>query len=456
MEAVNGAPATDLRKTLGFWGGTAIVVGTVIGSGIFRTPREIAQVLPDPALTLGLWAAVGVISLCGALTMGELATLLPKTGGTYVYLRAAYGDSSAFVFGWLYLLAATPAGMGALATAFGERLSEFVYADPAAAGRAFHVAASVGVIGLFTAVNIAGVRFGSAVQTALMFVKVGALVAIIGAAALLGSGKAQGSLAPSGGAGLPDLAAAVSSVIFTYNGWIYISLVAGEIDRPELRLKRIIFASMATIIAVYLGANAAYLYMLPPAEVARENFVAVRAMTMIGGSAAGTVIGLCIIGSILGALNGVLLAKSRVPYALARDGLTFSFLGRCHPRWATPYASILIQGAVAVGLVLWLRKFGELTTYFVVVEWSALIFGIGAVFVLRRKLADAPRPYRTPLYPWVPLVFVVGTTIGLAAIVWSRARAGNWRPVVGLGIALAGFPVYWIWRRVSRCKPPEA
>lgn len=442
-------PAADLRRSLGFWGGTAIIVGTVIGSGIFRTPREIAQVLPDPAFTLGLWAVVGVISLCGALTMAELAMLLPKTGGTYVYLRAAYGDASAFVFGWLYLLAATPAGMGALATAFGERLAELVYADPGAASRTFHVTVGIGVIGLFTAVNLVGVRFGSAVQTTLMFVKVGALAVIIGAAAFLGPGRAQGSLAPAGGVGVPDLAAAVSSVIFTYNGWIYISLVAGEIDQPERRLKRIILVSMGTIIAVYLGANTAYLYMLPAGEVAKENFVAVRVMGMLAGPAAGTVIGLCIMASILGALNGVLLAKSRVPYALSRDGLTFGFLGRCHPRWATPYVSIMIQGVVAVALVLWLRKFSELTAYFVVVEWSALIFGIAAVFVLRRKMPNAPRPYRTPLYPWVPLIFVVGTTLGLAAIIWSRARTENWRPVIGLGIALAGFPVYALWRKLS-------
>ena len=438
------APPGDLRRALGFWGGTAIIVGTVIGSGIFRTPAEIAKVLPDPALTLGLWAVVGLISLCGALTMAELVTLLPKTGGTYVYLRAAYGDASAFVFGWLYLLAATPAGMGSLAAAFGDLLAK-LFGVPAV----YLPWVGAGIIVVFTFVNLLGVRLGSAVQTVLMVVKVTALGVIIAAAALLGPGKAQGSLAFTGGAGAPDLAAAVSSVIFTYNGWIYISLVAGELNAPE-KVKRIIFVSIGTIIAVYLGANAAYLYMVPVAEVAKENFVAIRVMQILAGPAAGTVIAVCIMGSILGALNGVLLSKTRVPYALARDGLTFSVLGRCHPRWATPYVSILVQGAVAIGLVLWLRRFSELTAYFVVVEWFALIFGIAAVFVLRRRMPDAPRPYRTPGYPWVPLFFVVGTTAGLAAIIWSRASAGNWRPVIGLGIALAGFPVYWIWRRVSK------
>lgn len=438
------APPGDLRRALGFWGGTAIIVGTVIGSGIFRTPAEIAKVLPDPALTLALWAAVGVISLCGALTMAELVTLLPRTGGTYVYLRAAYGDASAFVFGWLYLLAATPAGMGSLAAAFGDLLAKF-YPVPASALPWL----GAGLIVVFTVINLLGVRLGSAVQTVLMVVKVGALGVIIAATALLGSGKAQGSLEFEGGSGVPDLAAAVSSVIFTYNGWIYISLVAGELSAPE-KVKRIIFVSMGIIIAVYLGANAAYLWMFPVKDVAQQNFVAIGVMQNLVGPAAGTAIAVCILGSILGALNGVVLAKSRVPYALARDGLTFSVLGRCHSKWATPYVSILVQGAVAIGLVLWLRRFSELTAYFVVVEWFALIFGIGAVFVLRRRMPDAPRPYRTPGYPWVPLVFVVGTTLGLAAIIWSRASAGNWRPVVGLGIALAGLPVYFVWRRLAK------
>lgn len=452
-------PAGDLKRTLGFWSGTAIIVGTVIGSGIFRTPASIARVLPDPTLTLGLWLVVGIISLCGALTMAELSAMMPKTGGTYVFLRAAYGDSSAFVFGWLYLLAAIPAGMGALAVAFSERLAELCYGSPEAAPVMFLRGAGMGVILLFTVINILGVRLGSSVQNTLTVVKVTALLALIAGAAALGPGKAQGTAASaSGGAGLKELAAATSSVIFTYNGWIYISLVAGELEAPERRLKAIILASMGAIIFIYLGANIAYLGMLPVDVIAKEKFVAIRVMEVLLGPTAAMIMGLCIMASILGALNGVLLSKSRVPYALSRDGLSFEVLGRCHPRWATPYVSIAVQGAVAVGLVLWLKRFDELTAYFVVVEWFALIFGIAAVFVLRRKMADAPRPYRTPLYPWVPLIFVVGTTVGLAAIIGSRIQEGNWRPVIGLGVVAAGFPVYWIWNRVKGSRynvPPK-
>jgi APA family basic amino acid/polyamine antiporter len=149
----------------------------------------------------------------------------------------------------------------------------------------------------------------------------------------------------------------------------------------------------------------------------------------------------------LGALNGNCLAKPRVAYAMARDGLTFSFLGKTHPRWSTPWAALLVQGAAAVGMVLVLRDFDSLTTYFVVVEWTALIFAVAAVFVLRRKMGDAPRPFRTPGYPWVPLFFVFGTLVGLTAIVWGEITVGNYSPLYGLAIAAAGFPAYHLWKR---------
>jgi amino acid transporter len=173
-------------------------------------------------------------------------------------------------------------------------------------------------------------------------------------------------------------------------------------------------------------------------------------MTAIAGPAGGVLIMLAIMTSIFGALNGNLLAKPRVPYAMARDGLTFSFLGKIHPRWSTPWAALLIQGAVAIIMVLVLRDFDTLTTYFVVVEWAALIFAVASVFVLRRKMADAPRPFRTPAYPWVPLFFVLGTVVGLSAIVWGQIQVGNFSPIYGLAIAAAGFPVHHLWKRFKR------
>jgi APA family basic amino acid/polyamine antiporter len=159
---------------------------------------------------------------------------------------------------------------------------------------------------------------------------------------------------------------------------------------------------------------------------------------------------LAIMTSVFGALNGNLLAKPRVPYAMARDGLIFSLLGDTHQRWSTPWAALLIQGTVAIIMVLVLRDFDTLTTYFVVVEWAALMFAVGAVFVLRRTMAAAPRPFRTPAYPWVPLVFVLGTVAGVSAIVWGQIEVGNFSPIYGLAIAVAGFPVHHLWKRLQR------
>jgi amino acid transporter len=439
---------TGLRRSIGFWSGVALIVGTMIGGGIFRTPGSIAGVLHDPRLILLLWIFFGIVSICGALTLAELATMLPQTGGTYVYLRAAYGDGAAFVFGWLYMLAAIPSGMAALAVFLGELLfgpSEWI---PAAAA---------GAIVLLSAANVFGVRLGASIQNVFAVVKVAALAAMIALAFASGKGDAGRWLAsPEESGGWRGMAAAAQSVLFTYNGWVYVSLAAGEILEPERRLTRIIVAGTGTVVAIYLLANLAYLYVLPVSAMP-GTVVAREAVAVLAGPTAAAAMNACIMASVFGALNGIILTKARVAYALGRDGLSFRFLGRAHPTRATPYVSILIQGLVAIALVFALRDpanprrlFDRLTNYFVVVEWLALFFAIAAVFVLRRTMADAPRPYRTPGYPWVPLIFVGGTAAGLAVIVGNSFARGDYAPLAGLAIVAAGFPVYWIWRRYSR------
>jgi amino acid transporter len=228
-------------------------------------------------------------------------------------------------------------------------------------------------------------------------------------------------------------------------------MIAGEVVAPERLMKKIIITGMLVIVTLYIGANLAYLYMMPVSIMAQQKEAIARTvMTEIAGPAAGVVILLAIMTSVFGALNGNLLAKPRVAYAMARDGLTFSFLGKIHPRWSTPWTALLIQGVVAIIMVLVLRDFDTLTTYFVVVEWAALIFAVAAVFVLRRKMPDAPRPFRTPVYPWVPLLFVLGTIVGVSAIVWGEIQVGNFSPIYGLLIAAAGFPVHQLWKRLKR------
>lgn len=449
--------APQLRRALGLWSGTALLVGTVIGGGIFRTPASIAAVLQEPGVILGIWLFFGIVSLCGALALAELATMMPETGGTYVYLRAAYGDAAAFVFGWLYLLAAIPSGMATLAVFFAELSLELAGTGPGAAAWGIPLIATAAIVGL-SLTNIAGVRAGSAVTEALAIVKVGALLVFIAAAFGSGMGDfSRWTVAPATAAGVPvDFAAAVKSVLFTFNGWVYVSLVAGELKEPRRDLGRIILTGTGIVIALYLAANLAYLYLIPLPQMAGQ-VVAREGMRLIAGPVGAMVMMACILSSVLGSLNGVILTKARVSYALARDGLSFGFLGRVHATRATPYISILIQGAVAVVLVWALRDperprrlFDRLTAYFVLVEWLALLFAIAAVFVLRRTRPGAERPFHVPGYPWVPGFFVAGTTLGLGAILWSALAAGDFSPLVGLGVVVAGFPAYWVWRRVKR------
>jgi amino acid transporter len=441
------SPTHDLRRVIGFAGGTALIVGITIGSGIFRTPPTIAGLVPNPLVIMGLWTAFGLISICGALVLAELSSLLPQAGGVYVFLREAYGDAAAFVFGWLYVLITTPTTIAALAVVFAEFLLNLLGRS---AGAATVQIIAIAAIITLTGANVLGARVGAAVSEVTTLVKVTALAAIILGAFLLGDGQFS-NITGGGAVQGSGLARAVASVIWTYDGWIAVSMIAGEVVAPERLMKRIIITGMLVIVTLYIGANLAYLYMMPVGVMAQQKEAIARTvMTAIAGPAGGVVILLAIMTSVFGALNGNLLAKPRVAYAMARDGLTFSFLGRTHPRWSTPWAALLIQGVVAIIMVLALRDFDTLTTYFVVVEWAALIFAVAAVFVLRRKMAERPRPFHTPAYPWVPLVFVVGTVVGLSAILWGQVQVGNFSPIYGLAIAAAGFPVHHLWKRLQR------
>jgi basic amino acid/polyamine antiporter, APA family len=439
--------AEDLRRVIGLTGGIALIVGITIGSGIFRTPPTIAGLVPNPLVIMGLWTAFGLISICGALAVAELSTLLPKAGGVYVFLREAYGDAAAFVFGWLYVLVTTPAAVASLATVFGEFLLNLLGVSP----NTFDVQLiAIAAIVTLTIANVLGARVGTGVSELTTLVKVIALAAIILGAFILGDGHLS-HITGGGTVHASGLARAVAAVIWTYDGWIAVSMIAGEVIAPERLMKRIIVIGMLVIVALYIGANLAYLYVMPVTTMAQQKEAIARTvMTALAGRGAGVAIMLAIMISIFGALNGNLLAKPRVAYAMARDGLIFPFLGTTNPRRSTPWAAVLIVGAVAIVMVLILKDFDTLTTYFVVVEWAALIFAVGAVFVLRTKMAQAPRPFRTPGYPVVPLLFVVGTIAGLTAIVWGQINVGNFSPIYGLGIAAAGFPIYHLWQRFKR------
>jgi amino acid transporter len=450
----------DLRRVIGFWGGTALIIGLVIGSGIFRKPYSLANDVGHPGVILGLWVVFGFVSLFGALALAELSSMLPRTGGAYVFLHAGYGPSFAFVFGWLYLLVTAPAGIGALATFFVELLLGLFGAAPRDAPGWFMPFVASSLVVWLSLVNLLGAAAGSAVQGAFTVVKVAALVAVIGASFAFAPGS-FGHLAMREPAPVTfaALGAGAASVIWAYDGWIAVSMVAGEVVAAERIMKRIVVMGMLAIVLLYVGANVAYFYAMPVAAMRAEpGGVPQKIMGDLLGRPGAVAISAGIMCSVFGAMGANILAKPRVAYAMARDQLTFGFLGEAHPRWATPWAAILVQAAVAVALVLWLRDFDALTTYFVVVEWFALLFAVGAVFVLRRTMPEAPRPFRTPGYPWVPLLFLAGAVAGLTAILWGELSKPkpNVAPLIGLGIALAGFPVYLLWKGSRSQTAPSA
>jgi len=437
------SPPSPLHRAIGFWSGVGIVVGTTIGSGIFRVPADLARHVGDPRIILALWVGFGLVSLCGALALAELACLLPQTGGIYVYLRAAYGDAAAFVFGWLYLLVTVPSALGALAVFFGELLTQVCGFDAVLAP-----AIAIATIVVLMAANIRGIQQGLLIQNTFTLIKVGLLAALIVTVFAFGRGDIRhlATVAPPQPT-LAGLAAAVYLVMWSNSGWQSLSMVAGEMANPERWMTRTLVTGILTIVTLYVGANLAYFYALPVDAIQAEPLVASRVMALTLGQAGRKVIEIGILASVFGALNGVMLARSRVAYALACDGLSFAVLARCHPRWATPYVAIAVQGTVAIVLVLWLREFKALTRYFAAVEYLALAFAVAAVFILRHTMAAAPRPYRTFGYPWVPLIFVAAASTGVVAIVASGVNEGIFAPLIGLGITALGFPIYYLWRR---------
>src|SRR5688572_11130977 len=306
----------DLRRVIGFWSGTALIVGITIGSGIFRTPPTIAGLVPSPLVIMALWLGFGFISICGALTVAELSSMLPRTGGVYVFLREAYGDAAAFVFGWIYVFVTTPATIAALATVFSEFLLNLLRVP----SDVFTVQAiGIAAIAALTIANVLGTRVGAAVSEATTAVKVVALAAIILGVFLLGQGTA-GNFSAAGPVNGGGLARAVASVIWTYDGWIAVSMIAGEVIAPERSMKRIIIAGMLTIVVLYVGANLAYIYMMPIGVLSQQKEAIARTvMESIAGPVGGTAIMLAVMVSVLGALNGNCLARPRVAFARSEE-----------------------------------------------------------------------------------------------------------------------------------------
>jgi basic amino acid/polyamine antiporter, APA family len=429
-----------LPRRLGIWSAAAVLVGSTIGSGIFRVPSTVAADVGTVGAMALLWVLGGMVALFGALTIAELAVLFPRSGGIYVFLREAYGPLPAFLFGWTELLVIRPSALGAIAMLFAEYVQEFV---PMSEGRVRLVAA--GAILLLAAANARSVTWGAAVQNASTAAKVLALAGLAILAFALGDGSggalATGDfdLTPSswGGFGV-----ALIAVMWAYDGWADLTFVAGEVRDPARTLPRALLGGTAAIVVIYLVVNAAYLYVLPVAEMAGRPLVAADAARKIFGEAGAAVVAAMVMTSAFGALNGAMMTGPRVFFAMAEDGLFFRPIAAVHPVYRTPWAAIALAALLGIGYVS-IRTFEQLADAFILGIWPFYALAVGAVFLLRRRRSELPRPYRTVGYPVVPLVF-------LAASVLMLLNAAVEQPVstlTGFAIILLGVPVFVVWQR---------
>lgn len=423
------------------------MVGIIIGSGIFRTPTSIANLMGNPTAILALWAAGGALALCGALTYAELGVMFPRSGGIYVYLYEGLGPVVAFIFGWTYALITKPFAAAAIATVFSEHLLRLIGLSAAQLDPRILTCAML--IGL-TALNVTGMRQGAGVAIVLTGLKFLALFGIVVAALALTRGDvANFTPAPVDGRLIFAIAPAFAQVLWTYDGWADVTSIAGEVREPARRMPRILVAGTLATTGLYLAVNAVYHWMIPLTEMRATDTVAPLVMERLLGPAGATLITVMVVVSTLGSSHGGIISGARVTFAQARDGLFFRSLGRIHPKHQTPAVSLWVQVVLSCVVVIGLQRFEQLTEGFVFTMWVFYAAAAAAVIVLRVRRPDLPRPYRCWGYPVTPVVFIVVSAGMTVLALWENPV----EKLAWLGVLLAGVPAYYVWRRMAGTAP---
>ncbi len=440
---MNSTTTPDLPRKLGLMDTALLVVGAVIGSGIFVVPSLIAQRIPEPGLVIAIWLFSGLLVLCGALTLAELGAMLPQSGGLYVYIREAYGRFWGFLYGWTTLLVVITAPVAALTAAFLLYLQYFVPMAPW-----FEKTVGICIILLLGVINCLGVVWGARVQNLFTVLKVAGLAALIGLALFVRPAEASaGHFLPfwphAYGSGLLSaVGIAMISTLFAYDGWHFAGFAAGEIRNPQHNVPLGIMLGVFMVIGVYVSANLAYIYVLGQARVAASTRVAADTMVAIVGPSGGTLITLAILCSTFGAISANILAGPRIFFAMARDRVFFPWVSEIHPRYETPAHAIWIMSLWSALLTL-TGGYEHLITMAMFAAWIMFAMAVASVIVLRKRHPEWPRPYRLPGYPWTALVFVAVS----AAFVVNTLKESPRSSLFGLGLLLLGIPVYMRWRR---------
>ena len=473
-ERKNAAPMANsgepLKRELNPTGAISIVVGTVIGTGIFLKSAVMSQLLGSSGWVLTAWAAAGLLSIAGALTYAELGAMLPHAGGPYVYLREAYGKLPAFLFGWKELLSTKGASNAAVAIGIVIFLNALIpvkvvwfehpvhlFGETIAWQFGSQQLEAIAVIVILSYINTIGVAAGGLTQTILTGAKlVGIAFLVIGAFTVAKGGSLSNVFAPTTSGHAPSVAAfgaAMIAALWAYSGWGDLGIAAGEVRRPGRNLPLGLIGGILIIMVTYLVTNAAYAYVLPFSQIATANStqfpnaapVAERVAAAFLGPLGAAFLSLLFVVSALGTLNGGILTGSRIPFAMARDDQFPEALAKVDPKTRTPVTSIVLL-AIWACLLTVSGTFDQLTTLVIFVDLTLDVFGSASIFILRRKMPAAERPYRTPLYPLVPLAY-------LATIIWLVVNTVRTSPLEALGgliILLLGLPVYWYYRSRNR------
>jgi amino acid transporter len=430
-----------MPRAVGLFNAVAVSVGVTIGSGIFRVPATVAGQLPDAGSVLLCWVLGGLVALCGALSLAELAAALPRSGGVFAYILESFGPLPAFLFGWAELAVVRAAALGAIATIFAEYLGYFI---PLTAIQVRQVAAcTIVVIGVM---NYVGVRRAAAVLSATTVAKYIAVLAL-GLLACTASGGRSAHFAPLWSQALsPSLiATALIPVMWTYDGWADLSMLGGEVSNPRRTLPLALILGAACVMVVYLVVNLGFIYAVPLHEMAGSKLIAATVagrIPLLTGAGTALIVGVVLIATFSG-LNGSLLVGSRIFFAMADRGLLFRAVARISPRFKSPSVAIGLTTALGVVYVLE-NDFAQLADKFILGIWPFYALAVAGVFVLRRRQPDLPRPYRVWGYPIVPGLFLLASVgLVLNALLTDPRNTG-----VTLLIILAGIPVYWVRGRL--------
>ncbi|GJQ41085.1 MAG: amino acid transporter [Ignavibacteriaceae bacterium] len=458
-------PATQLKKSLSLIAAVMAVAGSMIGSGIFRKPSTMAEQLMSPELLIIVWIAAGLITFIGALSNAEVAGMIEATGGQYVYFRKMYGEFTSFIYGWSVLSVIQTGSQAAIAYVFGEYLCYFIKFPPLPESISsftlfmplvgnIHPFAEWGpkllailCILFLSGINYIGVYFGGLVQTIVTFVKIGVMIFLSLALFIFGDGSLSNlssgfSISPETSANLVALIGlSLSGAFWAYDGWNNVTFISGEVKNPQRNIPLSLLYGTLIVIIVYVLINIAYLYVMPIEEIANSPLVAAAAAEKIFGKNGGSIISIAVIISTFGAANGSLMASARVPFAMAREKMFFNYLGKVHPRFATPHTSLVVQGIVSSLLVL-SGSFDTITDYVIFATWFFYMLTAFGVIVLRKKMPDVPRPYKVIGYPYTIWFFVIFSFVFLVNSIISDSE----NAAMGMLLIMTGLPLYFFWK----------